>query len=155
ARARVERDERRAHASGVVFTPTFFINRRRYDGAWDAFSLSEALLGSLGHRVHSAAVGFASWAPSSALVLGLVTLLALFLSNSGAGAAFAAFWHLHLGIDFQGHGLDLPLIEWINDGLLTIFFLVVGLEVKREFTVGRLATPRLAALPIAAALGGL
>jgi NhaA family Na+:H+ antiporter len=155
ARARVERDERSARASGVAFTPTFFINRQRYDGAWDAYSLSEALLGSLGHRVHSAAVGFASWAPSSALLLGLVTLIALVVSNTSVGTAFADFWHLHLGIDFEGHGLDLPLIEWINDGLLTVFFLVVGLEVKREFTVGRLAKPRLASLPIAAALGGL
>lgn len=155
AAARVDQDERSSHASGVAFTPTFFINGQRYDGAWDAFSLSEAMLGSLGHRVHAAAVGFGSWAPSSALLLGLVTLIALLVSNSPMGAAFADFWHLHLGIDFEGHGLDLPLVEWINDGLLTVFFLAVGLEVKREFTVGRLASPRLAALPIAAAVGGL
>ena len=49
----------------------------------------------------------------------------------------------------------MPLINWINDGLLTIFFLVVGLEIKREFTVGHLASPREAALPVAAAIGGM
>ncbi len=49
----------------------------------------------------------------------------------------------------------MPLLHWVNDGLLTIFFLVVGLEIKREFTVGRLATPRAAALPIVAAFGGM
>ena len=49
----------------------------------------------------------------------------------------------------------MPLLEWINDGLLTVFFLVVGLEIKREFTVGRLAGWRSAALPVAAALGGM
>jgi NhaA family Na+:H+ antiporter len=49
----------------------------------------------------------------------------------------------------------LPLRLWINDGLLTVFFLVVGLEIKREFTVGRLATRRAAALPLAAAIGGM
>jgi NhaA family Na+:H+ antiporter len=49
----------------------------------------------------------------------------------------------------------MPLLDWVNDGLLTIFFLVVGLEIKREFTVGSLASRRSAALPIAAALGGM
>ena len=46
-----------------MFTPTFFINGRRYDGPWDESSLSDAMLGSLGHRVRSAALDFASWAP--------------------------------------------------------------------------------------------
>jgi Na+:H+ antiporter, NhaA family len=155
AAARVDRDDRSSRNSGVKFTPTFFINGRRYDGAWDAFSLTQALLGTLGHRVHAAALSFGSWAPSAALLLGFATLLALLLANSPAAAAVASFWHLSAGIDFAGYALSLPLIEWINDGLLTVFFLVVGLEVKREFTVGRLATRRLAALPIAAALGGL
>src|SRR5690606_1195566 len=48
-----------------------------------------------------------------------------------------------------------PLIDWVNHGLLTIFFLVVGLEIKRELTVGRLATRRAAALPVCAAIGGM
>jgi NhaA family Na+:H+ antiporter len=155
AAERVKEDERSAHASGVSSTPSFFINGRRYDGAWDAFSLSEAMLGTLGHRVHSAAVGFGSWAPSSALLLGLVTLIAVLVSNSPIGPAFQQFWLLPLSIDFAGSGLHLSVLEWINDGLLTLFFLVVGLEVKREFTVGRLARPKLASLPIAAAIGGL
>src|SRR5690606_17841986 len=50
---------------------------------------------------------------------------------------------------------NLPLIKWINDGLLSIFFLVVGLEVKREFTVGRLTNPRAAGLPLAGSVGGV
>ena len=49
----------------------------------------------------------------------------------------------------------MSLLHWVNDGLLTIFFLVVGLEIKREFTVGHLASRRSAALPIAAAIGGM
>src|SRR5690606_34021430 len=47
------------------------------------------------------------------------------------------------------------LLDWVNHGLLTVFFLVVGLEIKRELTVGRLANPRAAALPVAAVLGGM
>src|SRR3546814_307999 len=49
----------------------------------------------------------------------------------------------------------MPLLDWVDDGLLTVFFLVVGLEIKRELTVGRLATPRVAALPVAASVGGM
>jgi Na+/H+ antiporter NhaA len=49
----------------------------------------------------------------------------------------------------------MSMLHWVNDGLLTVFFLVVGLEVKREMTVGHLASRRSAALPIAAALGGM
>jgi Na+:H+ antiporter, NhaA family len=153
--ARVDADIASAHASGVQVTPTFFINGQRYDGAWDEHSLAEAMLGSLGHRVHSAAVGFASWAPSTGLLLGAATLLALALTNSAIGPAVEAFWRAPFALSFGGAAFGLSLREWINDGLLTLFFLVVGLEVKREFTVGRLASARLAALPIAAALGGL
>jgi NhaA family Na+:H+ antiporter len=155
AAARVDRDTASSHASGVTFTPTFFINGARYDGAWDAHTLGEAMLGSLGHRVHAAALSFGSWAPSAALLLVGVTLLALLLSNSGMGLPFEHFWESALQLRFGSHALSLSLREWINDGLLTLFFLVVGLEVKREFTVGRLARPRQAALPIAAAIGGM
>ena len=155
AAARVDRDTASSHASGVTFTPTFFINGARYDGAWDAHTLGEAMLGSLGHRMHSAAVSFGSWAPSTALLLVGVTLLALLLSNSGMGEGFEHFWETALQLQFGAHALSLSLRDWINDGLLTLFFLVVGLEVKREFTVGRLARPRQAALPIAAAIGGM
>jgi NhaA family Na+:H+ antiporter len=56
---------------------------------------------------------------------------------------------------FGGNGIAMPLRDWINQGLLSIFFLVVGLEIKREFTIGRLSTRRAAALPVAAALGGM
>ncbi|HUF26609.1 MAG TPA: thioredoxin domain-containing protein [Gemmatimonadaceae bacterium] len=69
ARARVERDVESAGASGVRFTPTFFINGRRYDGPWDESSFTDAMLGSLGHRVRTAALRFASWAPSTGLLL--------------------------------------------------------------------------------------
>ncbi len=75
--ARVQRDVDSARASGVRVTPTFFINGRRYDGPWDEVSLSEAMLGSLGHRVHSAAVDFASWAPSTGVLLLLMSVLAV------------------------------------------------------------------------------
>lgn len=155
ATARVDADVDSARRSGVSVTPTFFINGRRYDGPWDRSTLAEAMLGSLGHRVHSAAVDFARWAPSTGLLLLAMSLLAVALVNSGSGAAFTALWHTPVGLAFGDAAFRMSLLHWVNDALLTIFFLVVGLEIKREFTVGRLATRRSAALPIAAAIGGM
>lgn len=155
AKARVDEDMRSARASGVMITPTFFINGRRYDGPWDESSFTDAMLGSLGHRVRSAALDFASWAPSTGVLLLLASIVAVMLTNSMFGPGFAAFWEQYAGFSFGDSQFQLSLQHWANDGLLTIFFLVVGLEVKREFTVGHLASRRSAALPIAAAIGGM
>jgi NhaA family Na+:H+ antiporter len=155
ARETVRADMEDARRDGAAYAPTFLINGRRYEGPWDEEALAEAALGSLGHRVQSAALDFARWAPSTGLLLLLMTLVALAAVNSPMGAGFAAFWELRIGLSAGDAGFSLPLREWINDALLTIFFLVVGLEIKREFTVGRLAARRAAALPIAAALGGM
>ncbi len=155
AKVRVEADERSARASGVMITPTFFINGRRYDGPWDESSLADAMLGRLGHRVRSAALDFASWGPSAGVLLLLATVLAVALTNSALGPGFAAFWERDFGFALGDAGFRMSLLHWVNDGLLTIFFLVVGLEIKREFTVGHLASRRSAALPVAAAIGGM
>jgi NhaA family Na+:H+ antiporter len=113
------------------------------------------MLNTFGHRVRVAALSFASWAPSAGLLLLLATVLAVVLSNSALGPAFDALWHTDLAFRFGGAEFRLTLLHWINDALLTVFFLVVGLEIKREFTVGHLASRRQAALPIAAAIGGM
>jgi Na+:H+ antiporter, NhaA family len=155
ARARVDADVASANASGVLITPTFFINGRRYDGPWDESSLSDALLGRLGHRLRSAALDFANWGPSAGILLLLATILALVLTNSSLGHDFAALWERNFSLASEETGFEMSLLHWINDALLTVFFLVVGLEIKREFTVGHLASPRSAALPVAAAIGGM
>lgn len=155
ARERVEDDEKSAQASGVQFTPTFFINGRLYDGPWDEMSLSDAMLNTLGHRVRSAALEFASWGPSAGALLLLATVLAVAIANSPLGPAFQSFWMQHLGLNLGDTAFGMSLLDWVDNALLTIFFLVVGLEIKREFTVGHLASRRSAALPIAAAIGGM
>jgi NhaA family Na+:H+ antiporter len=71
------------------------------------------------------------------------------------GHAFEAFWERPFGLSFGDAAFTMSLRHWVNDGLLTVFFLVVGLEIKREFTVGHLASRRSAALPIAGAIGGM
>ncbi|MEK9279122.1 Na+/H+ antiporter NhaA [Bradyrhizobium sp. ISRA442] len=155
AKARVESDIASARASGVRFTPTFYINRRRYDGPWDESSLVDAMLGTLGHRVRTAALDFASWGPSAGILLVVATVAAIVLTNSPIGAAFEALWRWEFGVSLGSAAFRMSILHWVNDGLLTLFFLVVGLEVKREMTVGHLASRRSAALPIAAALGGM
>ena len=155
AKARVDADEASAAASGAIITPTFFINGRRYDGPWDESALADAMLGTLGHRVRSAALDFASWGPSAGLLLLAATIVAVVLTNTGLGPDFAAFWEQRFGLTFDERGFSLSLQHWINDGLLTLFFLVVGLEIKREFTVGHLSGWRSAALPVAGAIGGM
>ena len=155
AHAKVRDDALSGLHSGARMTPTFFINGRRYEGPWEEGALAEAMLGSMAHRVQTAAVDFARWAPSTGLLLLLGTVLALVLSNSTAGPAFAAFWRAPLGFQFGARGFVLPIIDWVNHGLLSAFFLVVGLEIKREFTIGRLASRRAAVLPVAAAFGGM
>ena len=85
-----------------------------------------------------------------------MVILALVLANSETfGMGFLNFWEKPFGFRMGEWSFDLPLIKWINDGLLSIFFLVVGLEVKREFTVGRLTRLRDAALPLAGSFGGV
>ena len=155
ARARVAADAASAKKSGVFVTPTFFINNRRYDGPWDESSFTDAMIGRLGHRVRAAALDFAGWAPSAGLLLLVATVLAVVLTNTQFGPAFEEFWQRYLGFSFGDGAFRLSLLHWVNDGLLTIFFLVVGLEIKREFTVGHLASLRQAALPIAGAIGGM
>lgn len=155
AQARVREDIESAQRSGVRVTPAFFVNGRRYAGAWDESSLADAMLGALGHRIQSAALEFVRWGPSAGLLLGLATVLVLVLSNSPLGPAFAAWWETPLGLQWGTRSFVHPLLHWVNHGLLTVFFFVVGLEIKREFTVGHLATFRSGALPVIAAMGGI
>lgn len=119
---RLQRDIQSAAKSGVIMTPTFFLNGRRYEGAWDENSLAEALLGSLGHRVQAAALSFARRAPSAGLLLLLMSVLAVVMANSPLGPALNSLWATVAGVEFGGRGLMLPLLSWINDGLLAVFF---------------------------------
>ena len=85
----------------------------------------------------------------------LTVLLALALANSPAAEAFLAFWETPIGLTFGPLDFTRSLRHWINDGLMTLFFFVISLELKREIVLGELRNPRLAALPLAGALGGM
>ncbi|MGH8189378.1 MAG: Na+/H+ antiporter NhaA, partial [Steroidobacteraceae bacterium] len=91
----------------------------------------------------------------SGIVLLIAAAVALVWANSPASASYDTLWHAPLTIGIGGFVVAQPLEFWINDGLMTIFFLVVGLEIRREMHEGTLASLRAAALPLAAALGGV
>lgn len=88
-------------------------------------------------------------------VLLACTVAALLLANSPWSAAYAEIWQTRFGFVIGNFELHKPLLLWINDGLMTIFFFVVGLEIKHELVAGELRDRRKAALPIVAALGGM
>ncbi|KQR22803.1 sodium:proton antiporter [Deinococcus sp. Leaf326] len=89
------------------------------------------------------------------LLLFASAALAFGLANSPLAEGYEALRHEHLSVLVGRQGLDLSLEHWVNDGLMAIFFLLVGLEIKRELLVGELANPRRAALAVAGALGGM
>lgn len=91
---------------------------------------------------------------SSLLLMG-TAVLALVLANSPLAASYEHVMHAAVSVAVGSWSLEMSLHHWINDGLMAIFFFVVGLELKRELLVGELANPRNAILPIGAAIGGL
>ncbi len=91
----------------------------------------------------------------SGIVLLLAAATALIWANSSVADSYHATWHVPVSIGVGSVAVSQPLHFWINDGLMTVFFLVVGMEIRREIHEGALATPQLAALPVVAALGGV
>jgi Na+:H+ antiporter, NhaA family len=106
-------------------------------------------------RVVEPIARFLHVASASGAVLLLATVAALVLANSPLSEDFLAWWKTPVGVSVGPFEMRHSLKHWINDGLMVIFFFVVGLEVKRELILGELRDFRVAALPIAAALGGM
>ena len=92
---------------------------------------------------------------TSGLLLVVCAAAALALANSPWKDAYFALWETEVAIHFGHFGISMELLEWINEGLMAVFFFVVGLEIKREVLIGELSTLRRAALPMMAAVGGM
>ncbi|WP_316848676.1 Na+/H+ antiporter NhaA [Pedobacter agri] len=92
---------------------------------------------------------------TSGIVLLISVVLAIIWANSGYGESYHHLWETHFMVGMGEHLLDQPLHIWINDGLMALFFFVIGLELKREFMEGELSTFSKALLPMTAALGGM
>ncbi|MCB1336431.1 MAG: Na+/H+ antiporter NhaA [Maritimibacter sp.] len=89
------------------------------------------------------------------IALMAAAILALIVANSGFAGLYDAVLAAKLSVTINGEGLEKPLILWINDGLMAIFFFLIGLELKRELLEGKLKNPRDVALPGVAAIGGM
>lgn len=96
---------------------------------------------------------FDSEQSSGILLLGSA-ILSLVIANSTLGNSFINFWHINIGMDIGPIHLKHDLMHWVNDGLMAIFFLMIGLEIEREIYQGELSNLKNAALPIFAAIGG-
>ena len=115
----------------------------------------EAVERPLGVRLHLASQDFFHWASSAGLVLVLATLAALVFANVGFHDLYEEIRETLVGLSFGARTFRLPLEAWINDGLMALFFLLVGIEIKREIVAGELSDLSRAALPLVGALGGM
>jgi len=152
---RIAEDIADGRRNGVTGTPTIFIHDVAYDGAWDFYSMLEAMEQPVAARVKRTAREFANLPASAGLVLLLGAAAALICVNSPLEPYYRAIMGAPFGIDLPGGALSLTLGEWCSEGLMAIFFLLVGLEIRREMTTGALADRRAAVLPILAAIGGV
>ncbi|WP_048331278.1 Na+/H+ antiporter NhaA [Bizionia psychrotolerans] len=91
----------------------------------------------------------------SGILLLLATVVALVWANSGYSASYQELWQYDLGIVTETFEFKKPLILWINDGLMAIFFFLIGLEIKRELLIGELNSMKKIAFPLFGALGGM
>lgn len=106
-------------------------------------------------RVFNVLERFAHIEAVSGIVLLAAAAAALIWANSSAAESYQQLWHASLTIGIGGYVISQPLHFLINDALMTVFFLVVGMEIRREIHEGALANLQLAALPLAAAIGGV
>lgn len=92
---------------------------------------------------------------SSSIVLFTATIAALVLANSPLSERFLGFWDNYITLSVPGFELSKPVLKWINDGLMAVFFFLIGLEIKREILTGELSHLKKASLPLFAAIGGM
>lgn len=98
---------------------------------------------------------FTSKESLSGVLLFIATVLAVIVANSPFGQLYYDLWHLPLGWTIADYNITMSLTMWIDDGLMALFFLMVGLEIKREMLIGELSSRHKAAFPVVAAIGGM
>ncbi|HZC17587.1 MAG TPA: Na+/H+ antiporter NhaA [Caulobacteraceae bacterium] len=152
---RVIEDLSDGRRNGVTATPTIFIDGQRYDGAWDFYSMLEAIERPVGARLRRTARTFASLSASAGLVLLLAAGLALVCANTSLAPLYQHFVDARFGMGLTGGALSLSIADWCSEGLLTVFFLLVGLEIRREVTAGAFTDLRAAIVPVLCAIGGV
>ncbi|MEO1543659.1 MAG: Na+/H+ antiporter NhaA, partial [Pseudomonadota bacterium] len=104
---------------------------------------------------YDGALQFMKHEAAGGVILLLAAISALVLANSPLSGTYQAFLNTPVTVRIGDLNIDKPLLLWINDGLMAIFFFLVGLEIKRELLVGELSSTRTATLPAIAAFGGI
>ncbi|WFB34806.1 Na+/H+ antiporter NhaA [Kiritimatiellota bacterium B12222] len=107
------------------------------------------------HERHLGYTKFLHNQTASGVILLIVSVFAFYLANSDFWEPYNNISHTHLSLNIGEWHLDLDINHWVNEGLMVLFFFLVGLEIKREILVGELSSARKAALPVVAAIGGM
>lgn len=154
-RLRVEEDLADGRRNGVTGTPTIFIDGVRYDGAWDFYSMLEALQPPVGAQLKSTARAFANLPASAGIALLLAAAAAVACANGPWADVYHRFVSTPVDIGPAMGMLSLSVGEWCSEGLLAIFYLILGLEIRREMSGGALASWKSASTPVVAAIGGI
>ncbi|HEV8257442.1 MAG TPA: Na+/H+ antiporter NhaA [Casimicrobiaceae bacterium] len=154
-RTRVQDDLMQGSRNGVTGTPTLFVDGSRYDGAWDFYSMLETLERPVAKRIERSARAFANLPASAGLMLLIASMAALVCANTPLAPYYKRVMESPFVIGPSGSTLSLTASAWLSEGFLALFFLVVGLEIRREMTAGALADIRAAVLPVVAAIGGV
>jgi len=113
------------------------------------------MIRTLGKQLNKTFYEFLSHQQSAGFLIIGATVVSLIVANLPFHEAVSEFWHIKAGLSFNNFKFELSLHDWVNDGLMAIFFFLVGLEIKREIVAGELASFKQASLPVAAALGGM
>src|SRR5579862_379401 len=154
-RRHVEEDLADGRRNGVTATPTIFVDGVRYDGAWDFYSMLEALDRPVGARVQRAAREFANLPASAGLVLLLAAGAAVLCANSPLASLYQRVVGTQFVLGPPTGLLSLSIANWCAEGLLAVFYLILGLEIRREMTAGTLSDWRAAAAPVLATFGAI
>jgi Na+:H+ antiporter, NhaA family len=154
-RRHVEEDLADGRRNGVTATPTIFVDGVRYDGAWDFYSMLEALERPLGARVQRTARAFANLPASAGVALLVAAGAALVLANGPFAASYEGLVNAPFGIGPLPAVMSLSVANWCSEGLLAIFFLILGLEIRREAKAGSFTDRRAAVAPVVAAAAGV
>lgn len=154
-RQRVQEDLADGRRNGVTATPTIFVDGMRYDGAWDFYSMIEVLEPPIGAQVQRTARAFANLPTSGALTLLLATALAILCANSPLRSLYERLVNAQIGIGPSSGGLALSVAQWSSEGLLAVFYVILGLDIRREMTAGSLSEWRASIAPLFAGISGI
>jgi NhaA family Na+:H+ antiporter len=139
----------------IKLVPAITINGKLYKGAWDEHALIQYIEYVKNRHVGQALESFVKWGASAAIMLLIASITALVFANIGFSEEYEFLRNFKIGFYAGNSNFLLPLGIWINDGLMAIFFLLIGLEIKREVISGELSTRKKATMPIIGAIGGM